>query len=744
MALPLLPGYSFNTNLGKEKFHKSQHFDISNGTPMMVGEEKPGIGGELLPGQTIRPKFSVYPKGDGSALPSWVAFDKQVLCFDAYFTESVPESREELSRVRYCRIYFYLEDDTIQVVEPEIQNSGIPQGTLIRRHRIPLPPPNDDQFYTVECFNLNIKVEFYSRAFNIINCDQFTSNFLRKLGVRLNSPVFPPGDSYNSIRQQMKDSMQPLRPLERIDTLKQFLEHDREVLQFFCHWDDTDEMFGDSRELILHYFLADDTVEVREVIKPNSGRDSGPVFLHRSKLPKPSSMRMLKPGEKTARTVLNVFGPMGQGGRHILDSLKTGAVYEEFYKDSDFIIGATINVWGRKIIICDCDAFTQEHYRTKFGIDNFTPFTFKQSVTRKVEREIPPYNGFGSEEDSLCSCQGLLPKPPQKDFKKMMEKDRQGLESNVLRFVGRLVTDSPIDVERIFIISYFLSDDTISVFEPPQTNSGVIGGKFLERNRIKKPDQELFKSELSEYFKAEDLYVGARVCFYGQNFQLMNADEYTFNYMERHPDEFPKADIATIISKLKNIAEPKLKDIRISFVRNDPSNTGTILYGPFRNLLAEVAEGQLSEHEIMTVGRHYSSREQPEIDMKILLTMAQEQLRRKSFEDFPRLLNYFIHKDKTRKGMLPTEECRTICKAFKLPVADDLLRAILTKFESEDKQLDYNVFLSEINWRDNPLPFYQSEKPVKFVPDWNGESSPHAVISISYKILIEDVFGKQD
>ena len=39
-----------------------------------------------------------------------------------------------------------------------------------------------------------------------------------------------------------------------------------------------------------------------------------------------------------------------------------------------------------------------------------------------------------------------------------------------------------------FIISYFLSDDTIIVFEPPQRNSGILGGKFLERGRIKKPD----------------------------------------------------------------------------------------------------------------------------------------------------------------------------------------------------------------------------------------------------------------
>ena len=39
-----------------------------------------------------------------------------------------------------------------------------------------------------------------------------------------------------------------------------------------------------------------------------------------------------------------------------------------------------------------------------------------------------------------------------------------------------------------FIISYFLSDDTILVFEPLQRNSGILGGKFLERGRIKKPD----------------------------------------------------------------------------------------------------------------------------------------------------------------------------------------------------------------------------------------------------------------
>jgi len=49
-------------------------------------------------------------------------------------------------------------------------------------------------------------------------------------------------------------------------------------------------------------------------------------------------------------------------------------------------------------------------------------------------------------------------------------------------------TKRPIEMDRRFTISYFLSDDTILVFEPPQRNSGIISGKFLERGHVKKPD----------------------------------------------------------------------------------------------------------------------------------------------------------------------------------------------------------------------------------------------------------------
>ena len=49
---------------------------------------------------------------------------------------------------------------------------------------------------------------------------------------------------------QVEDTMQPLRPYEKRDTLRQFLNHDRHVLRFFCAWDDREmNSFGDLRQV---------------------------------------------------------------------------------------------------------------------------------------------------------------------------------------------------------------------------------------------------------------------------------------------------------------------------------------------------------------------------------------------------------------------------------------------------------------------------------------------------------------
>jgi len=49
---------------------------------------------------------------------------------------------------------------------------------------------------------------------------------------------------------------------------------------------------------------------------------------------------------------------------------------------------------------------------------------------------------------------------------------RQGLDSHILRFKAELVSKSPADKDRQFVISYYLCDDTISVYENPLHNTG--------------------------------------------------------------------------------------------------------------------------------------------------------------------------------------------------------------------------------------------------------------------------------
>uniref|UniRef100_A0A672ID17 EF-hand domain (C-terminal) containing 2 n=1 Tax=Salarias fasciatus TaxID=181472 RepID=A0A672ID17_SALFA len=499
MALPFLPGNSRNTRLGKERFHKSQHFDYTNGFPMLVGSEKPGIGGERL-------------------MPAWLAFDKQVISIMPYFQEAVQEVQEGRNRIRKCKIYFYLEDDTIQVVDPEYKNRGIPQGTLICRQRIPLPPPRPGALLQ----HLPLQHQPPGGAvLPHIHRDQLQ-------GVLLNAPAEAPADPYCILRQQLEDSMKPLRPYERHDTLRHFLDHDGKVLRFYCLWDDTESAFGERRELVLHYFLSDDTIEILEVV--------------------PAQLRERRPRP----------GSCSAAGLFCLHSVR-----------------------------------------------GLHPVQYKAPPAPKPPRPVPPYNGFGSEEDSLSSCRGLA---------------AQAAGAELPRKDG---TTDPVDQERLFHVSYHLCDDTISVFERP----------FLLRCRVKKPGQDLFKSELSEYFTAPDLYVGATLCLGGRSFRILEADEFTLNYMQQRADE-----VRSQASVFRGVGIRLLACGREADYMVDPCSCVS------RSLLTGLDCG-LSEHEVLVLGRGFWERPQPEPDLGLMLAVAQDLLRKNHFEQFPHLVREFTHQD---------------------------------------------------------------------------------------------------
>ena len=88
--------------------------------------------------------------------------------------------------------------------------------------------------------------------------------------------------------------------------------------------------------------------------------------------------------------------------------------------------------------------------------------------------QIPPYNGWGDEKDSIGNCLRLIPKKPKKDYYKYIDND-----SIILRFLARLNGKNPEDADRKFLISFFLSDDSIQIYEMPKKNSGKFLSKIL-------------------------------------------------------------------------------------------------------------------------------------------------------------------------------------------------------------------------------------------------------------------------
>merc|ERR1719311_1466521 len=106
--------------------------------------------------------------------PNWLKHDRQVLRYYAYYQEPVHESPNENFRVRQCVILFYLEDATMQILEPKVENSGIPQGALVKRHRLPKP---EGGYYSIEDLKCGAEMMVYAKRFKITSVDEFTEWF---------------------------------------------------------------------------------------------------------------------------------------------------------------------------------------------------------------------------------------------------------------------------------------------------------------------------------------------------------------------------------------------------------------------------------------------------------------------------------------------------------------------------------------------------------------------------------------
>jgi len=462
-------------------------------------------------------------------VPAHVSFDKKVLLFTAYMKSTVHESSQENFRVRYLKIYYYLEDDTIAIVEPEVMNSGIQQGVFLKRQRI----PRDATGITYHWKELNIgcNMSVYGKVIRITDCNEWTRRFLTKEGISVNPVESAPEDPYIVSRLPVDKPSNSYQTPSDFDKLKQFLTLDRKVLRFFATWDDRQNMFGEMRNYILHYYLENDTIEIREKHEGNDGRDPFPILLARQKIPR--NHRDLPFTFPTCALEL------------------TENEYTDLLNPADFGVGRVTHIYGRDFLVTEVDEFTAQFYKQNFGLQDadFTPINTNPAAGSRPTQARPPHNGIGTAEDAYLSCVYIAPKAPlgQKSLPKLLKYANQ-----LLRYEAHLETTAVEDKDRTFIISYRLADDYISIFEPPKDNSGTTQGKFLEARRVQR---EGSNPDLPEYIGFADFFVGATVSINGRKFVVDDADVAVFEFMQANPGLWP-ADVAAKMQEIglkKNI-----------------------------------------------------------------------------------------------------------------------------------------------------------------------------------------------
>lgn len=150
----------------------------------------------------------------------------------------------------------------------------------------------------------------------------------------------------------------------------------------------------------------------------------------------------------------------------------------EFYEMSDFVLGSVVDVFGRYFLLVTCDKQTRKMY-SDMGIEQ-EDVPLIDVPEERIVQPIPQLgDGFlpiGSAEDTLATVYGM-PKAG-KDIAKM-----QRNQGKLIRCKAVLLTNNPVDNSREFLISFFLEDDTIQVYEDVKRNSGIWGGNFLKRGK---------------------------------------------------------------------------------------------------------------------------------------------------------------------------------------------------------------------------------------------------------------------
>lgn len=567
--------------------------------------------------------------------PAWLKYDGVVLNFQGYSQDSVFESREENYRVRTFQINYFPTDGTISITEDKQENSGIPQGDFVKRVQIPKPPntkserssytftttgnslmgrsqPGRNKFYHAEDLSVGMDLNVYGRIFKVTDADTFTRNYYQKTyGVTLGNPLPTPKNKIDHMRmgqgvhdwaQQNKDRngyfgredndvkryMEAQRGREdRVHAdapggTRRFLNNHGEILRFNLFWMD-DKIYGDEKQFHLNLYLEDNTAEILYAGN-RDGYDKFKALMKRSRIPMPETVEL---GARAWR------GVNENPNRYI--------------EPADLRVGKTIEILKRKMFIYDCTTSTYAFYENKFGEDmrkNRVSLTELKRPRKPLAKNTPPeywLKGISTEEETLETWKKLRPRPLKRDEQKLVT-----YEGKILKYKAVFAKPKYVpDKSREFIICYYLADDSIRVFEVPQLNTGIIGGKFANRAKRRNPDT-------GKYFTTDDLDIGKTITINTFEFILQSCDQFTSDYKSGSYTLHKTMGVEEVERTLRDKVAKAAVNIRKSFRKADKDFSGYIDYDEFRIMLQEMGI-YMTDVDLITLMRKYDGDGQGEI-----------------------------------------------------------------------------------------------------------------------------------
>ena len=540
------------------------------------------------------PQQMMVPQESFESLDLKKEDDMEMLKFYAYFAEPLLEYDQssrpyETERIRKCVINYYVKDATLSIEEPRTKNSGYVQGKLLKRSQVTKGSDlKNSPAYGPLDFDVGETLEIFGRSFVIVDADGRTRQLYGKhFDKILKAAIEYPDDGFDAERARVEIKYkQAPSILPGKGAPPAFRNNDdpfEMCLRFSCAYQDDRPDGEATRHFTLLYYVADDTVEIKE--NCTDGVLRFPNLLRRSKLPRNVSSVPENP---------------------LADVPKISYVTWQ-----DLRCGAAILVWGRPVLLLTCDRRTEAWFMNRGIIQQ--PLQVAPNDPAAFPCTLPPFNGFGAENDLYAmglSLQPAIINSTQDDYKRFMAADNK-----VLRFECVLApkeggaqlsfTSSTSSLEssgsRNFVINYYLGDDTIMVYEPPVRNSGFTGGIFLTRMRYKKhiPDHRGSKrsglgSVLSRWLRPADFYEGAEVAFEApttgrllQTFQVVNADDYT-KRVEREKNLAEGSRLAVVVQQLAERLCATRLQVRSTFKSLDPLKLRCLPASTFRACLVNL------------------------------------------------------------------------------------------------------------------------------------------------------------